>query len=78
MCMTLTEPLADKREEGRAEGEKKGPKEERAFIIRNMLKEGMDQEFICRVTGCSLQEFAFVTEGQKHCRALNAECKKII
>lgn len=59
MCMTLTELLADKR----AEGEKKGPKEERAFIIRNMLKEGIDQEFIFRVTGCSLQEFASVAEG---------------
>lgn len=67
MCIALDELLADERAEGRVEGrtegEKKGKKEERVFIIRNMLKEGMDQEFICRVTGCSPQEFASVAEG---------------
>ena len=40
MCIALDELLADERAEGRTEGEKKGKKEERVFIIRNMLKEG--------------------------------------
>lgn len=55
MCNAIEEIFEDGKIEGRAEG--------RSIIIRNMLHEGMDREFICRITGCSQQEFALAAEG---------------
>lgn len=43
-------------------GRTQGRTEERTFIIRNMLREGLDKEFISRVTGCSLKELAVAAE----------------
>lgn len=44
--------------QGRAEGRTEGRTEERISIIQNMLREGLDKEFISRVTGCSVKELA--------------------
>lgn len=55
MCRALEELLADERAEGRAEG--------RSGIIRNMIQQGLEQDFICRITGCSQQEYASAAEG---------------
>lgn len=49
-------------EDGKMEGRLEGREEGRKIIIRNMLQEGMDREFICRVTGCSPQEVASAIE----------------
>lgn len=50
MCNAIDEIFED----GKIEG--------RSIIIRNMLQEGMDREFICRITGCSQQELALAAE----------------
>ena len=67
MCIALDELLADERaegrREGRTEGRTEGVEEGRSSIIRNMIQQGLAQEFICRVTGCSQQEFASVAKG---------------
>lgn len=42
--------------QGRNEGKIEGKIEERISIISNMLREGMDREFIRRVTGCTAVE----------------------
>lgn len=54
MCIALDELLADEREEGREEG--------RGSIIRNMIQQGFDEEFICRITGCTKREFVSAAE----------------
>lgn len=54
MCNAIEEIYEDGKIEGRVEG--------RSIIIRNMLQEGMDREFICRITGCSQEEFALAAE----------------
>lgn len=58
MCIALDELLADERDEGRTEGRT----EERNSIIRNMIQQGLDEEFICRLIGCSRQEYASAAE----------------
>lgn len=55
MCKAIEEIFED----GKVEGIKKG----RSSIIRNMIQQGLDEEFICRLTGCSQQEFASAAEG---------------
>ena len=59
MCKALKEMLEDEKIEGRKEGEII----ERLAIIKNLLREGVNQEFICRVTGCSQEEFISVSKG---------------
>lgn len=54
MCNAIEEIYEDGKIEGRVEG--------RSIIIRNMLQEGMDREFICGITGCSQEEFALAAE----------------
>lgn len=67
MCPALKEWAEDERREGRVEGEKrglkKGKREERDSIIRNMIREGMDHEMIRRVTGCSQKELSLAIGG---------------
>ncbi|MBD5501108.1 MAG: hypothetical protein HDR10_07910 [Lachnospiraceae bacterium] len=58
MCNAIEEIFEDGKMEGRAEGRAEG----RSIIIRNMIHEGMDREFICRITGCSQEEFALAAE----------------
>lgn len=52
VCVALDELLEDERMMGK--------KEERSSIIRKMVKEGMSQETIRRVTGCSQKELVSV------------------
>ncbi len=46
------------REEGLAEGEKRGAAQEKREIAKGMLKEGMAKELIAKLTGLSLSEVA--------------------
>lgn len=62
MCQALEELLADEKAEGIKKGRAEGIEKGRNSIIRNMIQQGLDQEFICRVTGCSQQEFASAAE----------------
>ena len=55
MCKALKEMLEDERKEGEIL--------ERLAIIKNLIREGVDQEFIRRVTGCSQEEFASAANG---------------
>ncbi len=48
----------DERLDAMAEGEKKGKKEEKADIARNMLKRECDTQFISEITGLSNQQIA--------------------
>lgn len=59
MCPAMEEWAEEERMEGRKEGEIS----ERLAIIRNMIREGMDQEIIRKVTGCSLKELASAAKG---------------
>lgn len=59
MCKALKEMLEDEKIEGRKEGEIL----ERLAIIKKLLREGVDQEFIRRVTGCSQEEFVSASKG---------------
>lgn len=63
MCQALEELLADEKAEGIKKGRAEGIEKGRNSIIRNMIQQGLDQEFICRVTGCSKQEFVSAAEG---------------
>lgn len=63
MCIALDELLADERAEGREEGREEGRAEERSSIIRNMIRQGLEREFICRITRCSQQEYVSAAEG---------------
>ena len=62
VCKALEELLQDERMEGRSEGILEGEREERISIIRNMIREGLDQEMICRVTGCTTKELSMVVK----------------
>lgn len=53
--LDMCKAIEDIFEDGKAEG--------RSSIIRNMIQQGLDEEFICRITGCSKQEFASASEG---------------
>lgn len=59
MCPALKEMLEDEKAEGRKEGEIL----ERFAIIKNLLREGVNQEFIRRVTGCSQEELVSASKG---------------
>ena len=69
MCSALKEILEDEkaagRKEGRIEGLKEAEvkrKEERASIIKNMIREGMDYNMIRRITKCSPKEFSLAAK----------------
>ena len=52
--LDMCKAIEDIFEDGKAEG--------RSSIIRNMIQQGLEKEFICRITGCSQQEFASAAE----------------
>lgn len=56
MCQAFDELMEDMKMEGIKEGERK----ERISIIRQMLKEGMDEALIRRISQCSAEELAAV------------------
>lgn len=62
MCKPLDEWLKEEKQNGRKEGRKVGRKEgkqeERIRILRSLLREGLDEQIIMRVTGCSREEYA--------------------
>ena len=62
MCKALDEWLKEEKQNGRKEGRKVGRKEgkqeERIRILRSLLREGLDEQIIMRVTGCSREEYA--------------------
>ncbi len=62
MCKAIREWMEEERREGKIEGEKEGKKEgkreERIHIIRRMIEEGLDEQFIRKITRCTKTEFA--------------------
>lgn len=58
MCKAFSELMEEERREGKREGKKEGKREEKIRIIRQLLKEGLDETFIHRITKCTREEFA--------------------
>jgi hypothetical protein len=54
MCKAIREWM----EEERRKGIKEGKKEEKIYIIKRMIEEGMDEHFIRKITQCTKTEFA--------------------
>lgn len=54
----LQEGKAAGRKEGRKEGREEGKREEKIRIIRQMIKEGLDEPLIHRTTRCTREEFS--------------------
>lgn len=66
MCKALDDWLKEEKRngkrEGRKEGRREGRKEERIRIVHSLRLEGMEEEIIKRVTGCSPEEYAAAGE----------------
>lgn len=62
MCKAFDDLMREERREGRKEGKREGKqegkREEKIRIIRQMIKEGLDESFIRRMTGCTREELA--------------------
>lgn len=66
MCKAFDDLMHDKlqegkaagRKEGKKEGRKEGKREEKIRIIRQMIKEGLDEALIHRTTRCTNEEFS--------------------
>ena len=66
MCKALDDWIKEEKQNGRKEGRregrrvgrKEGKQEERIRILRSLLLEGLDEQTIMRVTGCSRKEYA--------------------
>lgn len=62
MCKAIREWMEEERKEGKIEGEKEGRKEgkreEKLNIIRRMIEEGLDEQFIRKITQCTKKELA--------------------
>ena len=54
----MCKAIRDWMEEERREGQKEGKREEKIYIIRRMIEEGMDEHFIRKITQCTKTEFA--------------------
>ena len=54
--MTLLERDEKNREEGRLEGLEEGRNEERRHLANNLIKKGLDDEFIIETTGLTLEQ----------------------
>ncbi len=62
MCKALDDWLKEEKRNGKREGRKEGRREERIRIIHSLWLEGMEEEIIKRVTGCSPEEYAAAGE----------------
>ncbi|MDE6675937.1 MAG: hypothetical protein K2K19_14195 [Acetatifactor sp.] len=66
MCKAFNDLMDEKMQEGKAvgrkegkkEGRKEGKREEKIRIIRQMIKEGLDEALIHRTTRCTREEFS--------------------
>lgn len=62
MCKAFDDLMDEKLQEGkvvgRKEGRKEGKREEKIRIIRQMIKEGLDEALIRRATRCTREEFS--------------------
>lgn len=62
MCKAFDDLMDERLQEGKAagrkEGKKEGKKEEKIKIIRQMIKEGLDEALIHRTTRCTREEFS--------------------
>lgn len=62
MCKAFDDLMKEERregkKEGRREGKREGKREEKIRIIKQMIKEGLDEPFIHRLTKCTKEEFA--------------------
>lgn len=58
VCQAFRELMEDMKEEGIKEGIKEGEQRERISMIRQMLREGMEEALIIRIARCSAEEMA--------------------
>ena len=56
MRVVREEALEEGREEGREEGLEIGHEEEKLIIAKNLLSKGSSPEFVCEITGLSLDK----------------------
>lgn len=56
MCKAFDDLMKEERREGRREGKREGRREEKIRIIRQMVKEGLDESLIRRMTKCTEEE----------------------
>lgn len=57
MCRAFEELMEEKRQEGKIKGISEGKREEKVLIIKRMIKEGLDEALISRVTKCTKEEY---------------------
>lgn len=57
MCRAFEELMEEKREEGKIKGRSEGKREEKLLIIKRMIKEGLDEALISKVTRCTKEEY---------------------
>lgn len=58
MCKAFDDLADELLQEGKTAGLKEGRREEKIRIIRQMIKEGLDEAFIHRMTRCTAEEFS--------------------
>lgn len=58
MCKAFDDLMKEEKREGKKEGRREGKREEKIRIIKRMIKEGLDEAFIRRLTRCTKEEFA--------------------
>lgn len=56
MCKAFNDLMKEERCEGRKEGKEEGKREEKIQTIRRMLKEGLDESLISRMTRCTKED----------------------
>ena len=56
MCKAFDDLMEEQKRYGMKEGRREGKKEEKMQIIRRMLKAGMDEALIIRMTRCTKEE----------------------
>ncbi|MBD5443965.1 MAG: hypothetical protein HDR29_00245 [Lachnospiraceae bacterium] len=57
MCRAFEELMEEKRQEGKIKGRSEGKREEKLLIIKRMIKEGLDEALISKVTRCTKEEY---------------------
>lgn len=58
MCKAFDDLMREERREGKREGRQEGRREEKIRIVRQMIKEGLEEPLIRRITKCTGEEFA--------------------
>lgn len=58
MCKAFDDLMKEERREGKKEGRQEGKREEKIRIVRQMIREGLEEPLIRRITKCTREEYA--------------------